>query len=244
MNLKTKLAAGIIMLAGVSAANATSYNLEAEFNEPMTMMGGTVGNTLFSGSFDWDGTTLSNLSGMMNSSMDSMVLDISLMYNLATTVVGDTVTASVFKENTTDTFWGGGFNTGETRRYGGLSGPLEAAGGSNPQADVVAGTWDGNVANENAYFTFSFDSSNMMVNIADMVYGDCTADGLMQDEVCMTGRAMGSNGIAGAGTMMATPLSASISEVSAVPVPAAAWLFGGALVSLFGANRRKNVLPA
>lgn len=31
---------------------------------------------------------------------------------------------------------------------------------------------------------------------------------------------------------------------SPVPVPAAAWLFGGALMSLFGANRRKKVLPA
>lgn len=31
---------------------------------------------------------------------------------------------------------------------------------------------------------------------------------------------------------------------SQVPVPAAAWLFGGALMSLFGANRRKKVLPA
>ena len=246
MNLKTKLAAGIIMLASISAANATTYNLEAEILEPMTMMGGTVGNTIFSGSFDWDNGTssFSNFSGMMNSSMDSMVQDISLMYSLATSITATTVTATVFKENTTDTFWGGGFNTGETRRYGGLSGPLEETGGSNPQDDVAAGTWDGNVANENAYFTFSFERSNMMVNIADMVYGDCTADGLMQDEVCMTGRTMGSNGIPGAGTMMATPLSASISEVSAVPVPAAAWLFGGALVSLFGANRRKNVLPA
>jgi len=33
-------------------------------------------------------------------------------------------------------------------------------------------------------------------------------------------------------------------SVSAVPVPAAAWLFGGALMSLIGANRRKSVLPA
>lgn len=33
-------------------------------------------------------------------------------------------------------------------------------------------------------------------------------------------------------------------ETAPVPVPAAAWLFGGALLSLFGANRRKSVLPA
>lgn len=244
MNLKSKLAVAALMVGSISMAQATTYNLDAEFVEPMTMMGGTVGNTLFSGTFDWDGANLSNFSGMMNSSMDTMVLDISLMYDLSTNIAGNIVTATVFKENTTDTFWGGGYNTGETRRYGGLSGPLEAVGGSNPQGDVAIGTWDGNVANENAYFTFAFDSSTMMVDIASMVYSDCTADGLMQDEVCMTGRTMGSNGIPGAGTMMASPLSASISEVSAVPVPAAAWLFGGALMSLFGANRRKNVLPA
>lgn len=36
----------------------------------------------------------------------------------------------------------------------------------------------------------------------------------------------------------------NISQTSAVPVPAAAWLFGGAIMSLIGANRRKRVLPA
>lgn len=33
-------------------------------------------------------------------------------------------------------------------------------------------------------------------------------------------------------------------STSAVPLPAAAWLFGGALLSLFGANRCKKVVPA
>lgn len=38
--------------------------------------------------------------------------------------------------------------------------------------------------------------------------------------------------------------SLSISQASPVPVPGAAWLFGGAIASLIGANRRKRVVPA
>jgi len=90
----------------------------------------------------------------------------------------------------------------------------------------------------NAYFTFSFDTAGGAVsstNLSSMQYGDCTAGGMMSS-FCMTGINTG-------GTMSGTPLSLTISEVSAVPVPAAAWLFGGALMSLFGANRRKNILP-
>lgn len=36
----------------------------------------------------------------------------------------------------------------------------------------------------------------------------------------------------------------NISQASPVPVPGAAWLFGGAIASLIGANRRKRVVPA
>ena len=36
----------------------------------------------------------------------------------------------------------------------------------------------------------------------------------------------------------------SITGTSPVPVPGAAWLFGGAIASLIGANRRKRVVPA
>jgi hypothetical protein len=40
------------------------------------------------------------------------------------------------------------------------------------------------------------------------------------------------------------PIALSITEVAAVPVPAAVWLFGSALTGLIGVNRRKSVLPA
>jgi len=81
-----------------------------------------------------------------------------------------------------------------------------------------------------------------MIGVLDkIVYGDCTDGGLM-GVACMTGHSATDVGYNG--TMAAYPSSLSITEVSAVPVPAAAWLFGGALISLVGARRRKNVLPA
>ena len=129
------------------------------------------------------------------------------------------------KSQVLEVFAGGGYATGGMYKFG-------SNGNMGSPNDAP------NVANENAYFSFSFDTVGMMADISSMVYGDCTAEGLMMmGQVCMTGSSLG-------GTMGATPLALSISEVSAVPVPAAAWLFGGALMSLFGANRRKNVLPA
>ena len=52
-------------------------------------------------------------------------------------------------------------------------------------------------------------------------------------------------GGAGVGTWGANLANYQLDITTApVPVPAAAWLFGGALMSLVGARRRKNVLPA
>jgi len=221
MNLKTKLAAAALLLGSVSMAQATTYDVMGEIFEPNA----AVFNTTFTGTFDWNGTSLSNLMGTMNSSMDSPIEDLTLNQNLQWSQTGSVVTASIFKENTSDVFAGGGYATGGMYKFG-------SNGNMGSPNDAP------NVANENAYFSFSFDTVGMMADISSMVYGDCTAEGLMMmGQVCMTGSSLG-------GTMGATPLALSISEVSAVPVPAAAWLFGGALMSLFGANRRKNVLPA
>jgi len=309
MNLKTKLAAGIIMLAGVSAVQATTFNVDAMFNEPMVNGSDIAGDTRFVGSFDWDGSSLTNFTGRMNESMQgawqatgmdyvdgagamimvsdgnggmTMIPDPNApagghMLTLGTAgnndgqgiVINDTgsrVTATIFKNNDmlmnngamvmdangnhmhtadTDVYYG---NTGTDgalsgfRKYG-----FEGTPATLFQAAVPA---DGNTANENAFFTLVFDYdangiTSLGVNtlasnaglVNDMIYGDCTLGSLMQN-TCMAGEITGSSAMAG------TALSLAISEVSAVPVPAAAWLFGGALMSLFGANRRKSVLPA
>lgn len=218
---KAKLAASLVLAVSATMANAATYSVQAEFNEPMTMMGGTVGNTLFSGTFDWDGTTFSNFAGTMNSSMASMVQDINLTYDLSTTMSGSIVTAAVFLKNTTDVFYGGGFTTGGVWKFGGRN-------GAN-----ATGTPDGNVENNNAYFLFSFDSSTMTGITNSIVYGDCTANGLMVTNKCMTGSSLG-------GTMGATPLSLSIAAAP-VPVPAAIWLLGSALAGMGLFGRRQNV---
>ena len=195
----------ILMIGNISIAQASiTYNVEAVFNEPMKLGGGTVGDTLFSGQFEWDSTTdtLSSFMGVMNSSMVSMVQDISLTYNLDTAVVGNIVTASVFKDNTTDVFDGGGYVKGDFRTNGA----------------------------ENAYFSFSFDKNTMMGDVDSIVYADCTATGMM-GTACMTGHSLG-------GTMMARPSSLTI---SAVPVPAAVWLFGSALLGMLGVSRKRTL---
>jgi len=230
MNLKTKLAAPILMIASVSMAQATavSYDVSAVFDEPQTMSG----HTTFTGSFSWDAVTesVTGLMGTMNETMYPNMMNpnslplLNLGNMLSTSVVGNIVTASVFKEDTTDVFINGGYNTGDTTKYG-------AFGTGTP--------------NQNAYFTLVFDKTTMLGVVDDIVYGDCAPGGLMgpmmTGTLCMTGHSVENGGALG--TMDGSPLSIDIA-VSAVPVPAAAWLFGGALISLFGANRRKNVLPA
>jgi len=241
MNLKTKLAASLLMIGSASMAQAatTAYDVTAVFDEPQT----TSGHTTFTGSFSWDDVTetVTGLMGTMNETMYpnanmGALPDLSLGYQLTTSVVGNIVTASVFKENTTNVFFGGGYNTGDSMKYG-MMGMM------------------GHVANQNAYFTLAFDKTTMMGVVDDIVYGDCAPGGLMgpmmTGNMCMTGHSTAQTGVDDVtgepvywnGSMDGAPLSIGI-EVSAVPVPAAAWLFGGALMSLIGANRRKNVLPA
>lgn len=65
MNLKTKLAVSLVLAASTSIAQATTYTVEADFYETMT----NGIDTFFSGSFDWNGTTVSNFTGRMNESM-------------------------------------------------------------------------------------------------------------------------------------------------------------------------------
>ncbi|WP_404361145.1 hypothetical protein [Methylotuvimicrobium sp. KM1] len=254
MNLKTKMAASLILAASASMAQAATYNVSAVFTD-----GGVQEVTVFDGNFDWDGSTVSNFSGFLSESMfawngtefdsngtaaggmnaagytdevwakpggyaDNEAPLLHLTNQLASSTSGNLVTVSTFLQNSTDVVNGGGY---------------EVIG--NPMA---YGTFDGNQRNDNAFFTLVFDSTSITdtsATVGQMVYGDMTALGMMGP--MLTGP-MGMTAFLGGGSMGGAPLSLEISEVAAVPVPAAAWLFGGALVSLFGANRRKSVLPA
>ncbi len=213
--------ASMCLLAGAQMAQAALYNVTGVFDEPQTM----TGHTTFTGTFDWDAATntLSGLQGTMNATMYPNMMDpntytYSLTHQLAFSydaATGDVI-ASVFKENSTDVFFGGGYTTGDTMKLGALDG------------------LDGFTPNENVYFTLAFNANTMMGNVDEMVYGDCAPYGLMgpmlTGDMCMTGHILG-------GTMAGTPLSLSI---SAVPVPAAVWLFGSGLLGLVSVARRKR----
>ncbi|AEG02578.1 hypothetical protein [Methylomonas methanica] len=255
MNLKSKLAAAMVLAANVSMAQAATYNVSAAFTD-----GGVQGQTVFNGSFDWDGSTVSNFSGLLSESMfgwNGTAFDsngsaaggmngaaystnvfaqpggyalneaplLNLTNQLASSTSGSLVTVSTFLQNSTDVVTGGGYDVTAT-----------------PMAYGTMG--DGNSRNYNAFFTLVFDSTNVTDTSAtadQIVYGDMTSLGLMGP--MLTG-AMGMTAFLGGGSMGGAPLSLSITEVAAVPLPGAVWLFGGALLSLFGANRRKSVLPA
>lgn len=233
MNLKTKLLASLLLATSATAAQAQTYNVAAEFEERMTSI-----NTFFNGSFDWDGSSVTNLHGTMNSSMylvDNINPDyferfplMNLGYQLdGTQISGATVTASVFLKDTTDVYSGGGYDglPSEFLKYGANGGTITET------------------PNENAFFTLAFDMTTMQGVVNQMVYGDCTAGGLMGD-FCMAGEKTGTS------PMHAFPLSLNIRpaigpiDAAPVPVPAAVWLFGSALTGLIGFSRRKQTLTA
>lgn len=228
MNIKTQLLASLLMTTCAVMAQAQTYSVAAEFSETMT----NGVDTFFNGTFDWDGSSVTNLHGTMNSSMypvnnvnpdySSSFPLINLSYQLdGTHISGNVVTASVFKENTTNVYRGGGYN-------GVASGFIKYGGDWGASQPVIPGE----TPNENAFFTLTFDMTTMKGVVDTMVYGDCTAGGLMQTG-CMAGE------ITGTSLMAGTPLSLSITP-TAVPVPAAVWLFGSALTGLIGFSRRQQ----
>lgn len=250
MNLKTKLAAAMVLAASASLAQATTYNISATFTEPMISMGGTVDDTLFTGSFDWNGTAGSNLQGTMNSSMSNLTSNpnMSLTYNLYSSASAPftyptgyqppagSYTMAVFLQNSINTYDGGIGNAANPASNVPTGNNVFNA--YNFAKDGQNAAWDGN-----AYFLFTFDAAdptNTASFLKYMTYGDCTALGMMPGNTCMTGK---TTSMMTGGTMMAYASDLSITAAP-VPLPAAAWLFGGALLSLFGANRRKSVLPA
>jgi hypothetical protein len=232
MNLKTKLVTYLLLVAGSTMAQAQTYSVAAEFSETMT----NGVDTFFNGTFDWNGSSVTNLQGTMNSSMypvnnvnpnykTSFPL-MNLSYQLdGTHTSGNVVTSTVFLKNTTDVYRGGGYDGTTTA----ATGFIKYGGKFGSAMPVIPGE----TPNENALFTLAFDKTTMAGVVDSMAYGDCTKGGLMAGNLCMAGEITGTSAMAG------TPLSLSI---TAVPIPAAVWLFGGALTGLIGISRRKRAL--
>jgi hypothetical protein len=248
MSTKNKLGLALMLSACASLAQAATYNVSAVFSD-----GGTQGKTTFTGSFDWDGTTVSNFQGYLSESMwgwnanlndfhskgaagtacmgagmgmcagsyDNLVSNNPgtvageaplrrLTNQLVDTSSGNQQTVTTFLQNSTDVVMGGGYDVQGTSMKFG---------------------------NNNAFFTLVFDKTNpsdttLTSNL--MVYGDMTPLALMGP--MLTG-SMGMTGLNGGGAMGGAPWSLSI---TAVPVPAAVWLFGSALAGMGIIGRRKD----
>jgi len=297
MNLKNKLAVAIVMAGSMSAAQATSYDVNALFSDA-----GVQGETYFNGSFDFNSVTneVTGFTGMLSEAMwewNPAAMNgmgdwsATMMTNNGPVTMGMQMmemnkTPAIAAGTSDDLVYSQAYGMGDAPLlnlmydidsvYDANTGLvtatvfLQSDGNGNADTNVVAnsffdeGGYDvaivgpdapygstkygyspapGSAINENAFFQMILDTNDLTNTssvVTGMTYGDCTALGLMGDmldgNTCMTGKAAG-------GSMGAVPSSLAVS-VSAVPVPAAAWLFGGALMSLFGANRRKTVMPA
>lgn len=214
------------MLAGaqMSQAAVMNYNVTQTYNQ--IVYDGTLEiDTVFTGSFSYDtvSQSVSNLSGSLSQAMTEamgMPSYVSLNYQLSSVSDGmGGLLVSTFAQNSTDVFAGGGFATGGTSTFG----------------------------NENAYVTIYVNTLDLTAALSydqtlNLAYGDCTPGGLMgktdPKTICMTGWVDESKDNLAGGTMQGTyPI---LQTVSAVPVPAAAWLFGSGLIGLIGVARRRK----
>jgi hypothetical protein len=143
------------------------YNVTAVFNEPMLQ----PVNTTFTGSFTFDFvlSKITNLHGTMNQAMMDATPTVNFSYQVLPSASDGSggILASVFKNNSTDVFQGGGYATGGTLTSG----------------------------NNNAYVTVDInplDPTNVLSsNLSNIVYADCSPGGLMGGTKCMTGHAAG-----------------------------------------------------
>ena len=200
------LAAPLLMMINGSVIFAVqlTYNVTAIFYEPDTQ----PNNTIFMGSFIYNTTTqsLTGLKGTLSEAMTGDGIDpatqtlVPLNYQLSSVSDGQGgQLISTFALNTVNVFQGAGFATGGTRYYGYVS---------------KQSTWNAAIAN--AYVTINVNQSNPLIPLTGnqlnlLAYGDCTAGGMM-GSYCMTGHAAG-------GTMLATPLSQTITLAPVTPKP-------------------------
>ena len=224
----------VCMLAGMQMAQAAtvSYDITTTFYEPDTQ----PRDTIFIGSFDFDDVnlTVSNLQGLLSESMtgnptssasDYEMNWLSLNNQLSSVydpVLGGLL-VTTFLNDTTNTFYGGtwtpedGIASGAV--YDGF--PVASNNPGNAYAMIFVNTLDPT-------------ASLTQAQIDKLAYADCAPGGMM-GATCMTGTTV--DGYGAVGTMSGYPVSQVISP-SAVPVPAAVWLFGSGLIGLFGVARR------
>lgn len=269
LNKSLALMGAVSLFAGASAAQATTYDVSARFFD-----GGIQGQTLFNGTFDWNGSTLTSFSGGLTQSMwawnETFTLTnptppasaqpltaqtyinkksgwtvadlqaagggqapvLNLTYQLGSVTAPDAdgdVLASVFLVNSTNVYTGGGYLTNGPMKYGSMM--------------------DGYTPNLNAFFTLAFnaaDPTNTATAMGKIVYGDCTAYGLMgpmlTGNMCMTG--LDSNGVDSGGVFGSMGGYPTNLTIVAAPVPEAdtyALLLVGIGITGLLVRRRRSV---
>jgi hypothetical protein len=184
------------------------FNVTAAFDEPAYNDIAVPRDTVFKGTFTWDAATktLSNFRGTMNQVMVSSDQTLALTHlfqdSWSYEPGSDTVTATVFRNDSTAIFKTGGFD-------------------SVPGEPLTDGT-------SNAFFTLNFNASAPTVvtqeNIKRMTYGDCIGGSLMNNGIlCMTG-------LVPKGSMDGFPQSLTITNAAADSVSTGG-CFGSALGS-------------
>lgn len=264
MKKLTVIGAAVAMLVGAPAQAAT-YDVSARFFD-----GGIQGQTLFNGSFDWDGTTVSNFEGLLSTSMwawdtassnfknkkggfmDAQYLD------LANNCPGDVCTGYAQGESP----WlnlsyqlassvSGDYVTVTTFRAN--STDVVAGGGydvwgtdatTDPNNAYAYGQSDQDARNNNAFFTLVFDKNdptNTSLTFNQIVYADETRFGMMGPMVTgWLGMTAHQNYGAGVGSMGGYPTNLTIT--AAVPEPETyAMMMAGLGMVGFMARRRRRV---
>ena len=245
------LVGALSVFAGVPVAQAASYDVSARFTD-----GGIQEQTLFNGSFDWNGTTVSNFQGLLSTSMWAWDTTASNFKNkkggfmdpqyldLANNCPGDVCSGYAAG----DPAWlklgyqlassvSGDYVTVSAFRIN--STDAVAGGGYNVIGNSTAyGSTDQAARNNNAFFTLVFDKNNptnTTMTWDDMVYADMTRFGMMMPMV--TGW-MGMTAHSSGGSMGGLPASLSITAAVPEPETYAMLLVGLGLVGAVARRRR------
>lgn len=216
--------AAALFTAAPALAHEVIYSVTQIYNQVVYDASNPTWDTYFTGTFDFDGHTgtVSNLQGSLSQAMTGNTVFRALDYQLSSvydaTLGG--LLVSVFHQNSTDVFQGGGFVTGGMKEYG----------------------------NQNTYVTIFVNTVDPTAalttdQVAKLAYGDCTTGSLMGmgtgAKTCMTGWVGTAADLSG-GTMQGTyPISQTI---AAVP-EADTWamLLAGLGLVGFAARRRELV---
>ena len=227
---QARLAGCTIALAAASSAAAAHeiiYNVTQTYNQVVYDASHPTWDTMFEGSFTFDphaapADRVTGLTGSLSQAMTGNTAFRSLSFQLSSVYDASLggLLVSVFHQNTTDVFQGGGFATGGMKEYG----------------------------NQNAYVTIFVNTTDPTApltpgQIDKLVYGDCTTGSLMGmgmgAKTCMTGWVNHAKANLAGGTMMGTyPIAQTITVAVPEPETYALMLAGLGLTGAI-ARRRK-----